>query len=310
MFQVLSGDSWASGVSRGLFEEGKTDPQIAFFFISFFLINSVMMLNVVVAVLLDEFIASVARAKEEEEALEQAARDRLKVTGCLDELTKMLVTFEDAEQLTFKISEIYDRLDEDDSGGLTFEEFSSAVKSIKRNIHMTKDDFDVITDSGRLLGSTDEFNAQQFQEMMKGELKRYSKREINNVLSVSGDESFRSLILMLKILQMEMNTSLNDISARLGSPIGCSTQPEGEGGGGGGGAGGGETSRASLAATEKASEHNLNTLAQAIEAQGAQLNELQSSLSMVLVALGLPSVSPAANMTRKAHLRYAKRSPT
>ncbi len=36
------------------------------------------------AVLLDEFIASVARAKEEEALLEHAARDKLKVTGCLE----------------------------------------------------------------------------------------------------------------------------------------------------------------------------------------------------------------------------------
>ena len=36
----------------------------------------------------------------------------------------------------------------------------------------------------------------QFQEMMKRELWRYSRRELNNVLSVSGDEQFRSIILM------------------------------------------------------------------------------------------------------------------
>ena len=32
--------------------------------------------------------------------------------------------------------------------------------------------------------------------MMKGELWRYSRRELNNVLSVSGDEQFRATILM------------------------------------------------------------------------------------------------------------------
>ena len=31
---------------------------------------------------------------------------------------------------------------------------------------------------------------------MKGELWRYSRRELNNVLSVSGDEQFRATILM------------------------------------------------------------------------------------------------------------------
>ena len=35
---------------------------------------------------------------------------------------------------------------------------------------MTSEDFDVVTDNGRLLNSRREFNAQQFQHMMKGEM--------------------------------------------------------------------------------------------------------------------------------------------
>ena len=42
-------------------------------FCSFFLIASVMLLNVVVAVLLDEFVATVTREKEEQARLEDIA---------------------------------------------------------------------------------------------------------------------------------------------------------------------------------------------------------------------------------------------
>ena len=60
MFQVLSGDGWASDVARPLFTRKEahgivsyaTDSTVAFFFVSYIMINSVMMLNVVVAVLL------------------------------------------------------------------------------------------------------------------------------------------------------------------------------------------------------------------------------------------------------------------
>ena len=59
MFQVLTGDSWASSVSRGMFTDCetsvcKTDTGVAFFFVSYILIASLMLLNVVVAVLLGE----------------------------------------------------------------------------------------------------------------------------------------------------------------------------------------------------------------------------------------------------------------
>jgi hypothetical protein len=76
---------------------------------------------VVVAVLLDEFICFIAREKEEAERLRAAELEKMRITGCLDPLTKTLVTFDDAEDLRKKIDDIYRRLDDDDSGGLNFE---------------------------------------------------------------------------------------------------------------------------------------------------------------------------------------------
>ena len=52
MWQVLSGDSWASAVARSIFAPDRTDADVAFFFVSYILIAAVMLLNVVVAVLL------------------------------------------------------------------------------------------------------------------------------------------------------------------------------------------------------------------------------------------------------------------
>ena len=47
MFQVLMGDSWASGVARGLFRDpNETEPDVALFFVTYILIASIMLLNV------------------------------------------------------------------------------------------------------------------------------------------------------------------------------------------------------------------------------------------------------------------------
>ena len=109
----MAGDSWASSVARGFWAEtGKTESDVALFFISYILIASVMMLNVVVAVLLDEFISTVTREKEAEERLRQHEVQKRKVTGCLDPLTRTLVTFQDEEDLASKIDLLYDKLDE------------------------------------------------------------------------------------------------------------------------------------------------------------------------------------------------------
>ena len=119
MFQVLTGDSWSSAVARSLFSvEGKTESMIALFFISYILIAGVMMMNVVIAVLLDEFIASVTKGKEEQARIVRQEREKRKTKGCLDPLTLGLITFEDEEDLLYRIDSIYQALDVDDSGGL------------------------------------------------------------------------------------------------------------------------------------------------------------------------------------------------
>ena len=103
MFQVLSGDSWASSVARSMFlkrnppEMGTTQADIAIFFVSYVLIASIMLLNVVVAVLLDEFISTVTRAKEAEASAAAVEMEKRKVAGCLDPITRELITFDDDE---------------------------------------------------------------------------------------------------------------------------------------------------------------------------------------------------------------------
>ena len=62
LFQVATGDSWASAVSRGLMsnelEPQYTDWIIGIFFSSYVLIVGIVLMNIVVAVLLDEFIST------------------------------------------------------------------------------------------------------------------------------------------------------------------------------------------------------------------------------------------------------------
>ena len=155
------------------------------------------------------------RAKEEADRKRHHEQQKRKVHGCLDPLTKDIITFEDEEDLEAKIRKIYRQLDEDDSGGLNYEEFSRAVRQVKGNVHLTRDDFDIITENGRLLGPTMEFNEEQFETMMKKELWRYSRRELANVLQVSGNEQFNSTILMLKIMECSSEVHFKKIHSLL-----------------------------------------------------------------------------------------------
>ena len=70
---------------------------------------------------LDEFISSVARAKEAEEHAAAIENMKKKITGILDPITSGLTSFDDEDDLVARIDDIYMRLDTDGSGGLTFE---------------------------------------------------------------------------------------------------------------------------------------------------------------------------------------------
>ena len=61
MFQILSGDSWASDIVRGLYSTDSENPlryqaAVSLFFVSYYLVAGLVLLNVVVAVLLDEVV--------------------------------------------------------------------------------------------------------------------------------------------------------------------------------------------------------------------------------------------------------------
>ena len=153
LHQVVMGDSWSSGIARSLFledEDGvkKTDPAIALYFVSYILIGNVLLLNVVVAVLLDEFLANVERGKELAAALAEAEAAKQRITGVLDPITSTLTNYQDADDLAEKMDVMYKHLDADGSGGLNFEEFREGIKRLPGTgrIHMTKDDFDIVTE--------------------------------------------------------------------------------------------------------------------------------------------------------------------
>ena len=123
MFQVLT--EGGADLARSLFSSSdtdetgvrRTDSNVAFFFVSYMLINSIMMLNVVVAVLLvlpcvrvcvwvcvcvyiyaytdtqDEFVSSVTREKEAEVQAHRAEQDKLKLRHTFSKAIRIMALY-------------------------------------------------------------------------------------------------------------------------------------------------------------------------------------------------------------------------
>ena len=83
-----------------------------------------------VAVVLDESLANVEREKRAvraSEIEEETLRAKQRATGELDPVTKGLTSFQNARDLSARIYKIFDELDADSDGSLSF------LKSLKRD---------------------------------------------------------------------------------------------------------------------------------------------------------------------------------
>ena len=154
----------------------------------------------------DEFITSIAEEKEQLARDARRLRDQRRCRGVLDPVTSSLCDFQDVGDLCAKIDQLYERLDVDSNGGLDFDELQQGVRRLPggAKVHITRDDFDVITQHGQMLGPGGEFDKFQFQDMMLGELLRYAHREVMNVLQDSEKEEFRALVLLIKMMEIRL----------------------------------------------------------------------------------------------------------
>ena len=160
----------------------------------------------------DEFITSIAEEKEQLARDARRLRDQRRCRGVLDPVTSSLCDFQDVGDLCAKIDQLYERLDVDSNGGLDFDELQQGIRRLPggAKAHITRDDFDVITQHGQMLGPGGEFDKFQFQDMMFGELLRYAHREVMNVLQDSEKELTRKSPLQTRMhTQTIRNTETN-----------------------------------------------------------------------------------------------------
>lgn len=183
MFQISTGDAWASEIVRPMKTGGPHDIWISVFFTSYFVITGVVMMNVVVAVLLDEFVNTVTSIKESSKEAVHTVREDI-----LDPLLKRLAHFNTSADLSSKIQTIYEMLDSDSSGQLTFEEFEEGLKKLTHDfeeqdqiLSLTSDEFNILTtrpDGGTYLSDEGALPAEAWEAMIRAQLAIYVQRQL------------------------------------------------------------------------------------------------------------------------------------
>jgi len=90
LFQIMTMDSWSSGIARELIFSFSM-PLASVFFISYIFIAGIVMTNVVVAILLDKYLEAIDKDKQEERA-EKEAQDKLEADARDEDPAKPEIT--------------------------------------------------------------------------------------------------------------------------------------------------------------------------------------------------------------------------
>ncbi|KAJ1494251.1 hypothetical protein T484DRAFT_1766485 [Baffinella frigidus] len=154
LFQVCTGDGWASDIARPIFagydmaSEEKyrynitlakehnylgpdLDGGVVLFFGTFIVVVAWTLLQVVVAVLLDNFTTAANEEKERDARQKSDSDGRVPSVFAIDSLLAVLAHFDTAKDLNDRITCLFEVLDTDDNNSLSYSELSTGLKKIR-----------------------------------------------------------------------------------------------------------------------------------------------------------------------------------
>jgi hypothetical protein len=213
-------------------ESGQVDWGTGAFVFSFILVVNWTLLQVSVAVLLDNFVSETERGKEREQAIireKKMVQDS--IGNVLDPMLFLLAReYIDQESLCCTLAEIFQRLLKSEGAhdeltceniingfaklGVTFDESGDTRGLATCQIYMTKMDFDTITEHGALANANGALGAAEFVQVMRKQVTYFIKRRLHRVITDTTIQqdfaslaTLKSLVAEVDSMKEEMNSS-------------------------------------------------------------------------------------------------------
>ena len=143
-------------------------------------------MNIVVAVLLDEFLNCMCKIREEERAKQAFSRASEVDFHPLDSLLDVLAMNRSAEELQDSINTLFLSLDSDLSGSITFQELVDGLNklNLKKGVLLTQDDWEGLI--GDEIRSHEAIDSVKFHGIMMEQLRMHILRRLHKAC-VTGD---------------------------------------------------------------------------------------------------------------------------
>ena len=202
LFQIATGDSWASNITRKLADDAVRSGMyssafVKIFFTTYMLIVGMVLCNIVVAVLLDSFLSAMLDSKREKALVELKAMQVKGVAaalcqdGPLDALVKGFLTVSREDDLRSRIRQVYSRLDADHSNGLTLDEINVGLKQFDsfNEGNLSREEWDILCDNGKHLNEHGEMTLAGFEGMIMMQMRQYVNRRLLEAMARLDDNT-------------------------------------------------------------------------------------------------------------------------
>uniref|UniRef100_A0A6U5BNI5 EF-hand domain-containing protein n=1 Tax=Hemiselmis andersenii TaxID=464988 RepID=A0A6U5BNI5_HEMAN len=170
-------------------EQGNINWGILLYLVSMVVILMWVTLQIVVAVLLDNFVGAtkLEHQKEAKKRLLEAEQTNIDTGGLEPLLTEMLKLFDTSDQLSRGIKKIFHNLDHDRQGTIDFTKMMEGMKKFATHstIRLTPEDYEVLIEGGRMCNPDRTINEQQFDQMMRKQIKQHVQRDLTDVMGMN-----------------------------------------------------------------------------------------------------------------------------
>lgn len=167
------------------------DSGVIVFFMTYIILVAYVLTSIIVAVLLENF-AEASRAEDEADLLEAQNRTNVLALGMsaqknstgfspLDPLLSELVQVETLDQLNAQLTTLFEVLDVDASGELSFDEIQLGLQAfhLRPRIQITHEDFQLISQHGKLTNADGIMTQAMFCEMMMYQVRDFIGRSMS-----------------------------------------------------------------------------------------------------------------------------------
>ena len=204
LFGIMTMEQWidyAIEMVGGDLENLNTQTNVATitYYISFIIIVGYVLVSIVVAVLLENFSAASVRVDQEEND------NRYRPPGgSMDRLLERLLRNRNSGSLSLHIYKIFQTIDADDSGEISYEELAQGLTKLNLG-NLNPDDFEEMTMGKNLLSTSSGLNRVNFEYLIRYQLRDYISRKLASAICSSGEGPMSIIFQGLNQLVLDTN---------------------------------------------------------------------------------------------------------